>query len=388
MNLLLSLTLIWMISSTAGALQCQYQSGRHTTIQTCATTKKESCAAAAAEGSAFPHPAIYRMCVPSSLCGFGTQTFSYSFGNYYHRAGLRCCKTNNCNTQNPTIPAPNVQVKDKLQCYSCIGPACKLVLCVGVEDRCFSGTAVIGTTPTKVFGCASANVCDAASRLNASQFVSSYKFLSGPTCCKTSSCNVPQTVKGVKALSCLQKQGSQTELRHCASIQHLCATADIRANPSGGPQIIRSCVLSSLCTMGTHMFSYNFGGASSGGALYCCATDGCNSRTPTFPVVQAENGLKCFTCADPLSTVCNDTLHCVGAQNRCIRGNVMDGTTIKRVFGCASSNVCKAAPEWSLLGLVRFSGGIKCCGTSFCNSAWTVHLSVVPLLLSLFAFII
>uniref|UniRef100_A0A3B4XQN1 UPAR/Ly6 domain-containing protein n=1 Tax=Seriola lalandi dorsalis TaxID=1841481 RepID=A0A3B4XQN1_SERLL len=66
---------------------------------------------------------------------------------------------------------------------------------------------------------------------------------------------------------------------------------------------------------GTRLFSYNFGNTTFDAALHCCRTDGCNSP------VQAENGLKCFTCADPQSTVCNDTLRCVGAQNRCFRGN-------------------------------------------------------------------
>ncbi|KAK2835054.1 hypothetical protein Q5P01_015538 [Channa striata] len=69
------------------------------------------------------------------------------------------------------------------------------------------------------------------------------------------------------------------------------------------------------------MFSYDFGTGHSDAALHCCETDGCNTLDLSVPRVRTPNSLRCFTCADPGGSVCNDTLRCVGAQDRCVSGN-------------------------------------------------------------------
>ncbi|XP_037625521.1 phospholipase A2 inhibitor and Ly6/PLAUR domain-containing protein-like isoform X4 [Sebastes umbrosus] len=145
MKLILSLTLIWALSSTAGALQCQIC----TDLQ-CSTTVAQNCssetmcvtASIQATSSGTPAQQIFKACASSSLCpATGSQTFAANLGVSSAVASATCCNTDNCNTE--TLPFPAAQTNNSLQCFTC-NPAtsqCTSTLqCKGVEDRCLQAS--------------------------------------------------------------------------------------------------------------------------------------------------------------------------------------------------------------------------------------------------------
>ncbi|XP_067452246.1 phospholipase A2 inhibitor and Ly6/PLAUR domain-containing protein-like [Thunnus thynnus] len=201
-----------------------------------------------------------------------------------------------------------------------------------------------------------------------------------------------------EALECWTGQGTdikQQTLHSCNSTQ-LCATIATQENDNGTftQNTIRSCVSSSIFSEGKHTYSYSFGLATTIDSVHVCSTDGCNSEIIPYPDVPKKNNLQCFTCDDKSPAVCNKTLRetfCVGVQDRCISRTVTekDGKTA-HTFGCASANFCELA---SLMKLQpdspsKFLSEPKCCGSSFCNSAWSVKLNVIPLLFGLITLIV
>ncbi|XP_074492432.1 uncharacterized protein LOC141768226 [Sebastes fasciatus] len=187
MKLILSLALIWMLSSTAGALQCQ--STQNSSRVDC----NEYCAAAAIQGSSGERQS--RLCLSSSVCKPNNQTFSYNIGFSNLTAFVHCCNTTECNQQN--VSYPGVQGKKDLQCFTCDdgqSTVCnKIVWCVGVQDRCISGSVMVSNNIKKTFGCASKNLCEAASEL---RYLDGYlNFTDEPKCCETKLCNSAWTVK-------------------------------------------------------------------------------------------------------------------------------------------------------------------------------------------------
>ncbi|KAK1896691.1 phospholipase A2 inhibitor and Ly6/PLAUR domain containing protein [Dissostichus eleginoides] len=184
MKLILSLTVIWMLSSSAGALMCQNETASNVTCKS-----NEQCATAAIQGESVRK----KSCVSSSICIPNNQTFSFNFVHAQLTALVHCCKTNNCNSVD--VPAPEVQTDNKLMCYMCNGTVCKkTVKCKGNQDRCVEGTAhVDGKDSEKISGCASKNMCGAASQMGF--LTGTLKFNDGPHCCDTKLCNSAWTVK-------------------------------------------------------------------------------------------------------------------------------------------------------------------------------------------------
>ncbi|KAL3046981.1 hypothetical protein OYC64_021246 [Pagothenia borchgrevinki] len=180
MKLILSLTVIWMLSSSAGALMCNNDTATNVTCKS-----KEQCATAAIQGESVRK----RSCVSSSVCKPNNQTFSFTFGHAQLTAFVHCCKTDNCNSVNVSAHQP----ENKLMCYMCDGgqsTVCnKTVTCKGNQDRCIKRTAVDGNFS----GCASKNTCGAASQLGF--LTGALKFDDGPHCCDTKLCNSAWTVK-------------------------------------------------------------------------------------------------------------------------------------------------------------------------------------------------
>ncbi|GLD67221.1 phospholipase A2 inhibitor and Ly6/PLAUR domain-containing protein-like protein [Lates japonicus] len=173
MKLILSLTLSWMLSTPAEALYC-YTGWDSTDLQSC-NSADEWCATVTTQVSTLDHPPSQitsRSCQPSSVCAL----------------------------QVPKID----RRKNGLQCDSCtdakgnLGVCNNPVQCVGVEDRCISGT-LMGDREKRTLpyhGCISANVCDLLSQLkNGSILANPGSFTSAPTCCKTSFCNSAWTVR-------------------------------------------------------------------------------------------------------------------------------------------------------------------------------------------------
>ncbi|XP_045898655.1 ly6/PLAUR domain-containing protein 2-like, partial [Micropterus dolomieu] len=145
--MILSLTLIWALSSTAGALQCQSCQNPDcstTELLTCLT--ETMCTTALIQTPSFGVTVsqIIKACAPSSVCpATGSQTFSFNAGLVQIVASLQCCNTDNCNTDN--VPIPSAQ-PNSLKCFTCNATTsqCNSQLqCKGVEDRCFKLNGMI-----------------------------------------------------------------------------------------------------------------------------------------------------------------------------------------------------------------------------------------------------
>ncbi|XP_062280858.1 uncharacterized protein LOC133985279 [Scomber scombrus] len=166
MKLILSLTLIWTLSSTVTVHGHLHQ----TTGRSCVT----------------PPPNIQ-----------GKHTFSYDLGFETMVASLHMCNTDGCN--NHTIPYPDVQKKNNLQCFICddrSSAECKkkTLQCEGNEDRCFSGTVEFNDgEKVHTFGCVSGYLCEHFSDLKL--LPDNSKFIHPPKCCKGSFCNSAWSVK-------------------------------------------------------------------------------------------------------------------------------------------------------------------------------------------------
>ncbi|XP_022608795.1 phospholipase A2 inhibitor and Ly6/PLAUR domain-containing protein-like [Seriola dumerili] len=201
MKLILSLTLIWALSSTAGALVCQTCSNLQcssTVPFTC--TSETMCVTASAlvnvSGTAVQQ--IIKACASSVLCpAAGNQTFSETTGFSSTVISALCCSTDNCNSD--TLPFPAVPSNNSLQCFTCDSPfateCTTRINCRGVEDRCFQTTVMVGSNSTSVFGCASRNACAAAANLeNLLAMQNIANITSETNCCTTNLCNSVTTV--------------------------------------------------------------------------------------------------------------------------------------------------------------------------------------------------
>ncbi|XP_051231745.1 spore coat protein SP65-like [Dicentrarchus labrax] len=199
MKLILSLTLIWALSSTAGALVCQTctnQQCSSTIPLTCSSETMCITASIQATSAGTPGQQIYKACASSSLCpAAGSQTYSANLGAASALASATCCNTDNCNSA--TLPFPTTPADNSLQCNSCdpmTSQCTNLLQCKGSEDRCFQASLTAGSTTSPAFGCASANLCAAAASLGNLPFLQNVgNISSGPSCCGTSLCNTVTT---------------------------------------------------------------------------------------------------------------------------------------------------------------------------------------------------
>nr|XP_043873610.1 cell wall protein DAN4-like [Solea senegalensis] len=210
MKLLLSLTFIWALSSTAGALVCQT-----CTDDACTSTVPLSCdketmcitAAIQAVSSGIPGQQIFKACASSSLCPvIGSQTFSVNLNISSAIASATCCNTDSCNSA--TLSFPTTPSVNNLECYSCDPftlQCTNSIKCTGTEDRCFQASCesssyifyslfnlqlTNGATTSPAFGCANVIMCAAAEKLGMLPFMKNVgNITSGPTCCKTDLCN-------------------------------------------------------------------------------------------------------------------------------------------------------------------------------------------------------
>ncbi|XP_030289856.1 phospholipase A2 inhibitor and Ly6/PLAUR domain-containing protein-like [Sparus aurata] len=143
MKLILSLTLIWALSSTAGALVCQTCTNTQCSSQAPVTCTSETMCITAniqANSSGVTVPQIVKGCASSSLCpATGSLTFSVNLGASSAVSSAECCNTDNCNTA--TLPAPATPTDNTLQCNSCTNQLCNTpVTCRGDENQCFQAS--------------------------------------------------------------------------------------------------------------------------------------------------------------------------------------------------------------------------------------------------------
>ncbi|AWP10464.1 putative integumentary mucin C.1-like [Scophthalmus maximus] len=150
MKLLLSLTLIWALSSTGEALVCQTCTTSACNVTVPLKCSSETmCITAALEVTS--EQQIIKGCASSSVCpAIGFHTYSINLGGSSALVYAFCCDTDNCNSA--TLPFPAVPAANSLQCYSCDTSDCNNPLqCKGTEDRCFQ------TSDVTVFKCVRQN---------------------------------------------------------------------------------------------------------------------------------------------------------------------------------------------------------------------------------------
>ncbi|CAK6979529.1 uncharacterized protein LOC128362321 [Scomber scombrus] len=198
MKLILSLTLIWTLSSTAEALQCLQGLGdEDQELLPCASTQLCATVATQENESGNFIESISRSCLPSDLFSEGNHIFSFNVGFVTMAASVHVCNTDDCNSED--IPFPDVQEKNNLQCFTCDGrysAECKkTVQCVGDEDRCINWFYYEGDEnyTYTLLGCASSNLCEDSSYLGLLHFFS-FEFFQ-PECCESSFCSSAWSVK-------------------------------------------------------------------------------------------------------------------------------------------------------------------------------------------------
>ncbi|CAK6979530.1 phospholipase A2 inhibitor gamma subunit B-like [Scomber scombrus] len=98
MKLILYLTLIWTLSTTAKALQCWVGEGSDYSTRLCKPGDGDRCASISTQVGRIFKTSTERRCVPSSLFSEGTQEFSHNVGYGSTFVSVVVCKTDNCNT--------------------------------------------------------------------------------------------------------------------------------------------------------------------------------------------------------------------------------------------------------------------------------------------------
>ncbi|XP_071342672.1 phospholipase A2 inhibitor and Ly6/PLAUR domain-containing protein-like [Trachinotus anak] len=210
MKLILSLTLIWALCSTAAALMCQTCTDLQCSSTTSVTCSSETaCISASIDAVLFQNPGqvIFKGCALRSLCPTpGSRTFSVNFGGLRAVASAECCTADNCNSA--TLPFPADQSTNTLSCLTCdpaTSQCTNRLQCSGVEDQCFQASVMSGSTNIAAFGCASRNLCAAAAGLADLPFLQNIgNITSGPACCGTSMCNTVATTNAASDARCIQ----------------------------------------------------------------------------------------------------------------------------------------------------------------------------------------
>ncbi|XP_034439609.1 phospholipase A2 inhibitor and Ly6/PLAUR domain-containing protein-like [Hippoglossus hippoglossus] len=143
-----------------------------------------------AVSSGTPGQQIYKACAPPSLCpSTGSQTFSVNLGVSSALASATCCSTDNCNSV--TLPFPVVPADNSLLCHVCdpITFDCSLsIQCKGTEDRCFQASVTNGAGTSPAFGCASLNLCAAATILGTLPFMQDVGTITSVPACYYNQC--------------------------------------------------------------------------------------------------------------------------------------------------------------------------------------------------------
>ncbi|XP_023284770.1 phospholipase A2 inhibitor and Ly6/PLAUR domain-containing protein-like [Seriola lalandi dorsalis] len=194
MKLILSLTLLWALSSTAEAFVCQ-----NCTDRQCSDTKPVTCSSEMmcittsieVTTSGTPAQQIVKSCVPSVICPV-SQTVSQNWGYMDVFASTLCCNTDNCNSA--TLPFPGPHSSNSLQCLSCdshFDTNCSTpTQCRGIQDRCFQMSVTVGSKIFSTFGCTSMNVCAPDYNLENLPFQQNLgNVTSQMSCCETNLCN-------------------------------------------------------------------------------------------------------------------------------------------------------------------------------------------------------
>ncbi|CAB1314110.1 unnamed protein product [Coregonus sp. 'balchen'] len=189
-------------------------------------------------------------------------------------------------------------------------------------------------------------------------------------------CTLFCSVEMLQCFNCIGAEcGTNQSLVTCPdSLNKACLTATETITGSiNTTQTIKVCSPISNCGAPLNSeatVSVNLGFTTVAYKALCCNTDGCNKNTLLPP-----------------DTVCNSPVACLGVEDKCFSTSVKPGSissTTVNLQGCTTSNVCNAIDQ--LLPLVMTLSDINVvnftCKTAP-NTAWSIRLSLVPLLLGL-----
>ncbi|XP_028325157.1 phospholipase A2 inhibitor and Ly6/PLAUR domain-containing protein-like [Gouania willdenowi] len=170
MKLILSLCLLWPVSSAAGALWCESCTDdlycKDSVQRKCPKDSMCFTASILIISSGHVIHRLYKDCAPPRVCpNTGPHIISTNLGGKQAVASVMCCDTNECNSY--YLPFPTVPLKNGLKCPGCDSShhvCTSVVHCSGVENTCFKATVEDG--PLTVGGCGSPNVCNVTGSLD------------------------------------------------------------------------------------------------------------------------------------------------------------------------------------------------------------------------------
>ncbi|CAN9500980.1 unnamed protein product [Ophioblennius macclurei] len=187
MKLILTLTLVWAFSSTAGAIRC------HRCVDVndldCRFDRVEECRANEICLNAFITEAdgterIYRDCASPDVCpSVGPLNISSNLGGIIAVANATCCDTDECNVA--TLGYPALPEVNGIQCPGCdsdIEDCDEVVACRGEEDSCFQSFLLKDREVIVVGGCATENVCTIADDIGNLPFMEEVGTILNTTC--------------------------------------------------------------------------------------------------------------------------------------------------------------------------------------------------------------
>ncbi|XP_038670748.1 flocculation protein FLO11-like isoform X2 [Scyliorhinus canicula] len=131
--------------------------------------------------------------------------------------------------------------------------------------------------------------------------------------------------------------------------------------------------ISNSCGPCSDPISFNCGSVVISQSSNCCDTDRCNTQRDTAPRNNTVNGLQCRGCFNSSSDSCSaseQTVDCVGAENRCMNVSgfeaLVSGGNGCFAKGCVSEQICQAVDSMIEFS-IRFNELPMCCTGDFCN---------------------
>ncbi|XP_072325087.1 uncharacterized protein [Scyliorhinus torazame] len=260
-----------------------------------------------------------------SGCGSCFGLISFNTGRLSRYLQTSCCSSSLCNDD--VEPEIENRTLNGLECMGCLavnGTCANLlsvVKCKGQQDRCAHTSGLLqGVQPLNCNQCSG---------------------MSGTCIFESSTCKLGTTV--CRTTSSTQIDGGITKKQ-----------------------------ISNSCGPCSDPVSFNCGSVVVSQSSNCCDTDLCNTQVDTAPLNDTANGLQCRGCFSNSSDSCRDseqTVKCVGAENRCMNvSGITDRLPGFTFFGkgCVSAQICQAVDSMIEFGM-RFNELPTCCKGDFCN---------------------
>ncbi|XP_070964634.1 phospholipase A2 inhibitor gamma subunit B-like isoform X1 [Oncorhynchus clarkii lewisi] len=203
------------------------------------------------------------------------------------------------------------------------------------------------------------------------------------------------SVEMLQCFNCTDAACTNSSLVTCPASNERCLTATRTIQgPDNTTVVLKMCSPSSICVtpLNTEVtVSGNLGIIRAASNQLCCNTNGCNKETLSAPSSLA-NGRQCTSYSSFQGVVHNSTVACLGVEDQCLSfsGNVLGSINyMVNIQGCTSTNVCNYIDQLlpsSYINFVQFTcntAPLPVTVTKAHNTAWSIRLSLVPLLLGL-----